>query len=243
MPPQTSSATRGQRLPAVLVALVLALTAAGCSGDDQSSSEPDETRSSETRTAEKSLPQGLRHSTIEIGQVAGSLSRPERRRLVADVGGTVDRWFDRAWLSAPLGKKVDPFPAFTPAAERQARKERQVTTVRAVERPLGGVVPRTRGIRLDVLAPGGRPHAVTARIHLGLAAYDKKLERLEGRVVVTGRLMMARVGKRWMVFGYDVATSTPGETGTKAGAEHGKKAGKKHDRERDRKRDRKETRR
>jgi hypothetical protein len=230
----------------VLLALVLALTAAGCSGDDQSST-PDEPSSSETKTAEKSLPQGLRRSTIEIGQVAGRLPRRERRELVAEVGATVDRWFDRAWLSAPLPRKADPFPAFTPAAERQARKERQVTTIRAVERPLGGVVPRTRSIRLDVLAPGGRPHAVTARIHLGVAAYDKKLERLEGRVVVSGRLMLAPVGKRWMVFGYDLATSTPGETGTMAGgkAKRDRSRGKdgKRDRERDRTRDRKEARR
>lgn len=228
--PQTFSETRRRRrraarpgrlttrLGAVLLALVLVLAAAGCSGDDDPSPAPEDGASSGKEARERSLPRGLTRSTIEVGQVAGRLSRPDRRRLESEVGGLVDRWFRRAWLSAPLGKEVDPFPGFTPAAERRARSDRQVTTVRSVEPPLGGVVPRTRGIRLDVLSPGGTPQAVTARVHLGMAAYDKRLERLEGRVVVSGRLMLAKVGRRWMVFGYDLATSTPGETGT-AGAQ------------------------
>jgi hypothetical protein len=241
------------RLLGVAISLVLALAVAGCSGDEDTSSEG--SKGSRVTRGADSLPRGLERSTIEVGQVAGTLSRRDRRRLVADVGGLVDRWFERAWLSAPLGKKVNPFPGFTPAAERRARKDRRVTTVRAVDRPLGGVVPRTRGIRLDVLAPGGTPHAVTARFHLGLAAYDTRMKRLDGRVVVTGRLMLAKVGRRWMVFGYDVATSTRGETGTQSGkatrtgkaqtrkragtkAGTSKKAGETRGRQRDRKGDR-----
>jgi len=215
------------RLLAVITTLVLALSLAACSKGEESSPSPGaDSSSSPTATPEEpSLPQGLQRSTVEIGQVAGSLSRRQRKRLVADVGGLVDRWFERAWLAAPLGRRATPFPGFTPAATQRARQQRKVTTVRGVEARLGGVVPRTRGIRLDVLAPGGTPQAVTARIHLGLAAYDRELERLDGRVVVTGRLMLAPVGKRWRVFGYDVATSQPGKAGKKQAGK--KQAGKK----------------
>lgn len=194
------------RLCAVLATVALALALGGCSGDDERSGEPSPPDSSPT---EKTLPQGNTRSVVQVGQVAGSLSKRDRKRVVADVGDLVDRWFQRAWLAAPLGKDAQPFPGFTPAAQRKARAEREVTTARAIDRPLGGVVPRTRGVRLDVLAPGGRPEAVTARVHLGLAAYDRELERLDGRVVVSGRLMIAPVGKDWKVFGYDLATSTP----------------------------------
>jgi hypothetical protein len=79
----------------------------------------------------------------------------------------------------------------------------------AVSRRIGGFVARQRSVTVDVLAPGGRPAAATARFRLGLGAWDRDLAQRLGVMRITGRLFLTPAGRRWEIFGFRVAEDRP----------------------------------
>lgn len=198
----------GRRAAAAAVALALLLGASACTGGEDRS-DPDRRSESQSRTdRERSVPTGVRRTSVRIGQVAGQLSAPRRKVVVRDAGRVVDRWFRRAWLDDRPERGAAAFPGFSAGARALARGDRSVLTADVVGRKVDAVVPRTRSVVLDVLSPGGTPAAVTARFRLGLTPFVA--DRGQDRVVVTGRLMLTRAGdRRWQVVGYDVATALP----------------------------------
>lgn len=217
--------SRARRALVALAGAPLLLGVAGCTSGESEPADPASTGES-SRAEGRVLPQGVTRSSVRVGHVVGRLPGREQRRVVRDAGRVVDGWFERAWLGDGAARGPATFRGFTPVAERRARGDRRSLTVRGIPGRLGGVVPRTRSVVLDVLAPRGTARAVTARFRLGFAAYDRRLQRLPRRAVVTGRLMLTPVGKQWRVFGYDVVADLPGAGGVKEKTGQ-KKAGQK----------------
>lgn len=226
-------APRGPRAAALVAILALLLAATACTADDPAPESPSSSQGPSSAEQERTLPKGKVRTSVRVGQVAGTLSRDRRKAVVKDVGRIVDRWFKRSWLDQQPARGRAAFPSFSSGARSLAQGDRPVLTAAKLGRKVDAVVPRTRTAVLDVLAPGGTPAAVTARIRLGLTPYVGT--RPQDRVVVTGRLMLTRAAnRRWQVVGYDVATALPDKRpdrtkgrGEKAGKKAGKRAGNK----------------
>lgn len=194
-----------------LLALVLGVFLGGCSGDDASDDGAPEPGEAAVQSSARGLPDGTRRTTVGVGEIAGRLSRRDRALVRDQVGRVVDRWWRAAWLAPdyPTTRIKAPFPGFTPAAERWARRDAGTMTAAGISRRIGGVVPRKRTVTVDVLAPGGRPAAATARFRLDLATWDRRLAERIGVMRVSGRLFLTPAGRRWQVFGFDVAEDRP----------------------------------
>lgn len=204
----------GRRMTALVAVAPLLLGAVACTADEEPSrSESSSEAPSEAGTEQdRSLPEGVARTSVRVGQVAGQLPRAQRRTLVGNVGRVVDGWFERAWLAERPARGGRAFPAFSLGARALAKRDASVLTATRIGGRVDAVVPRHRSVALDVLAPGGRVAAVTARFRLGLTPYVGT--RAQDRVVVSGRLMLTRAAdRRWQVVGYDVATTLPDRPG------------------------------
>lgn len=143
-------------------------------------------------------------TTVHAGSVTGHLTKPRRRRAVSAVGHVVDGWFTASYLAGDYPRAGFPaaFAGFTDEAERQARRDRDVTSNAAVGDRIETVTATEREVRVDLLSSRGRPVTATARIRLRFrtqGAYTRTVR-------VTGRLLLRRnASGRWRVFGYDLA--------------------------------------
>jgi hypothetical protein len=185
----------------IAVLLFLALAATSCSGDDDSDSGSPEPQS----TASGSAFDIQTETTVE--QVAGHLSRPDRKQLAASVTKVAQRWFNAAYVGGdyPRSDFRDAFPGFTRGARADAERDKDLMTNRPIGSKIDGVTPTRSVIWIDVLSPNKRAAAVTARFRLGF--------RTEGDLVrdvtVRGRLLLTRQpGTGWKIFGYHVAKSS-----------------------------------
>jgi hypothetical protein len=178
----------------VLVAVLLA--AGACTGDEAADPAP------ETPSAE---PVPEVQLTTRVGVVTGKLEPVRRKALAGRVGGVVDAWFDAAYLEGdyPRTDFADAFPGFTRDAAALARRDRELLTNDAIGARIDGVVPLRKTVKVDLLSPGRRPAGATARFRLSFETTGD----LERRVVVSGRLMLAKVHGTWKVFAYDVRRS------------------------------------
>jgi hypothetical protein len=193
----------------VTVAL-LAVVAAGCTGDSEPAEEPDgspvpgaSTGAAATLDA-KPVPLDLK-----IVKVHGKRLTKERRRYVRKrIGNSVSAYFDDAYLGGryPRSDFSDAFQAFFPRAARLARPNRRTLTNAALGPETDAVVPRRKIVRLSVLQPGKSVAGVTARVRLVFEAV--RAEGVDRRVTVTGRLLLSRAPSgQWKVFGFDMARS------------------------------------
>lgn len=189
--------------PVLVMMLVLLLAATGCSGSDDDSDdgsdEPGEVTSS--APARPVVPLKAR-----AGKVTGKVKPKARKRAVASVGRTVDRWFEAAWVGGEFPRKSvkGSWPGFTKELTRSARKDRALTTNAALARRIDGVRVVRRAVAVDLLAGPARVVGATARFRL---IFDTQGKR-ERRVLVTGHLSLSPAPSGWRVFGYDVARST-----------------------------------
>jgi hypothetical protein len=183
-----------------LLVLALALTGAACTGE----AEP-EAASSTSAAPEPEVEPGARLAAlgpVRVDTVAGSL--PGKRGRVRDqVATVVDGWIAAAYLDGPYPRDGfrRAFPDFTQGARTQARADRRLMSNAGIGTRVQDVVPRRRSIRIDVLAPGGRPRGATARVRLVYATRGE----VSRRVLVRGRLYLTRNERGWKVFGYDMA--------------------------------------
>lgn len=185
--------------PTLVTMLVLLLVATACSGSDDDPDKPEEAASSSP--AEPAVPLQAR-----VGKVTGKVKPKARKKAVASVGATVDRWFEAAWVGGefPRTSVKGSWPGFTKELTRSARKDRAMTTNAALARRIDGVRVVRRAVAVDLLAGPARVVGATARFRL---IFDTQGER-ERRVLVTGHLSLSPARSRWRVFGYDVARST-----------------------------------
>lgn len=191
----------GFRRTATAAALVAVLLGSGaCTGDDSPKDSPDEPSEETVQEAPEV------QLTTRVGVVTGKLQPPRRKALAGRVGKIVDAWFDAAYLDGdyPRTRFGDAFPGFTRDAAALARRDRDLLTNARLGARIDGVVALRKSVRVDLLSPGRHPVGATARFRLAFRTSGD----LERRVVVSGRLMLAksRAGV-WKVFAYDVRRS------------------------------------
>ena len=191
------------RTAAVLVAVLLATGA--CTGDDPADDTPDGPSDEAEVVQEVQL-------VTRVGVVTGKLQPVRRKALAHRVGEIVDAWFDAAYLGGdyPRTGFADAFPGFTRDAAALARRDRDLLTNARIGQRIDGVVPLRKSVKVDLLSPGRRPAGATARFRLEFLTTGG----LERRVVVNGRLMLARVHGAWKVFAYDVRRSVRSAEGS-----------------------------
>lgn len=183
---------------AAALALALAAGAGACSEGDEAEPVADA-----TPTAEPAAPVERTVATrVSVGQVSGRMSRLVRQRLERQVVSVVDGWTEAAYLGGDYPRRAfaDAWPGFTRGAREQARRDRALMSNQDIGDRIDGVRPRRSVVVVDVLAPGGRPAAVTARMSLRFTTTGD----LQRTVRVQGRLFLTRVDGAWKVFGYDV---------------------------------------
>lgn len=184
---------RVRTLGSLLLSLVMA-AAMSCSGDD--AAEP-EAEPSETAAAPV---------VGQLGKTVGQVQPKRRERTVEQVTATVEKWLAAAYLDGdyPRSPKsfADALPGFTPGAERQAWRDRDLMTNADISRKIDQVTPLNEHIVVDVLGRRGKPAAATARFKLRFRT-EGDLER-QVRVGGSVRLVPGKDGK-WRIFSYDVA--------------------------------------
>lgn len=194
-----NSAPRPALLSAAIV-LVLALLAAGCTGDQESADRPDSPAAPQSTDDGRTFQIETRTT---MGTVVGRLGRDDRRRLQETITGVVQRWFNAAYVGGdyPRSDFRDAFPGFTPGARERARRDLVLLTNKGIGSRIEAVTPTRSRLSLDVLAVRQRAVGVTARFQLGFRTEGK----LTRRVRVQGRLVLTRQGPGWRIFGYDVS--------------------------------------
>jgi hypothetical protein len=189
---------RSRTTVAVTAALVLALVAGGCSGDDDP--EPGESPGSGSSATDAPVLE----TTAKIGQVAGTRLPDDRRAaLLAEVQPIVDGWIDGAYVGGtwPRTDVGDAFTGFSAGARKDAERDLVVLSNTDVGDRITAVTATVRRLYLDVLAVKREAAAVTARVWL---KFDIAGEAA-GSETVKARLFLTRAGDDWEVFGYDVS--------------------------------------
>jgi hypothetical protein len=193
--PGTSTRAALLVVPTVL-GLVLVL--AGCSGgDDDDEPGGDAERSTNGAPANPGI-----DTRVELGEVAGQLGKRPARKVAADVAGVVDRWLNAAYVGGdyPRTKFGDAFPGFTKDAATLAGRQRGLMSNQAVADRVETVTATRRVVRVDVLAPKGKPAGATAHVNLiiKLTGEVKRTDQIRGRLVLT------KPHDKWRVFGFDI---------------------------------------
>jgi hypothetical protein len=195
----TANRTLRGSFTAAVPAVVLALLASACSGDEEAQPDAGPTTS---------LQEPGEAPTLEVepvtttGRVVGRLPRKDRARVQQAVSRVAVRWMDDAFLGGryPRSTFGNSFAVFTPGARSVARRDVGRMTNARIGRQVDAVTPTAMGVRVDLLAV--RQRAVTATAHVDLRF------RTEGRVSrryrVVGRLMMTRQQPGWRVIAYDI---------------------------------------
>lgn len=183
----------------LVLLLCLGLGLSGCSGDD---GPPGSTESSAPPLPSGEAEKFQIETVTTWGEVVGRLDKDRRRRAEQAVTRVVQGWFNAAYVGGeyPRSSFRDAFPGFTPGARERARRDRFLLTNQRIGRQITGVTPTASRIRLDALAAGRRPVAITARFALGFRTKGD----VARRVRVSGRLLLTRKPAGWRIFAYDV---------------------------------------
>ncbi|MDN5895714.1 MAG: hypothetical protein L0H93_17030 [Nocardioides sp.] len=186
-----------RRTTAVILALVLGLSMASCSGEEKESPKAPQAGgggSGQVKAAPLvALP----------GRVSGTLPKARRKHVAVTVGKVVDRWFRAGYLGGPFPRSSfkNSFAVFSPRLRKQAVSDRKLLTNAAIGPRIDGVVARRRLVLVDLLAPRGRIAGATARVKLWFDTTGS----VEQRIVIRGTLTLTRTPKGgYQVFGYDV---------------------------------------
>ena len=198
----------GFRRTGTAVALVAVLLGSGaCTGDDSAKESPDGPSDEAVQEAPEV------QLVTRVGVVTGKLEPARRKVLAARVGKIVDAWFDAAYLEGdyPRTSFRDAFPGFTTDAAALASRDRALLTNARIGTRVDAVVALRKTVRVDLLSPGRHPAGATARFRLAFRTSGD----LERRVVVNGRLMLAKAKSGdWKVFAYDVRRSAGAARGS-----------------------------
>lgn len=189
---------------AATAALTVALTA--CTGGD-----PGDGGSTGGGTTGASSPEGSAApltTTVRIGAITGRLAKPARQQVADRVAAVVDGWIDAAYLGVPTKDELPAaFAGFTRGAAARAVQQAGLMSTSALAGQAEGAQAVRRAVRVDVLAPKGRPAGVRADVFL---VFDTT-GGLQERHRVTAHLDLTPIKGRWKVFAFDVAnTVLPG---------------------------------
>ncbi|MGC4111059.1 MAG: hypothetical protein QM747_11695 [Nocardioides sp.] len=203
MPSRAPRQTRSRALAVVALAS-LSVALGGCGGGSSSPS------SSSSGDADSGGAQTVA-STVTLGRVAGDLHQPNkrifahhRRQLLDQVGHAVGTWIDGGFVgvSYPRDSFDAAFSAFTGPAAKEAQHQQQLMTNWDLRQQIDGVKVTKRSVKVDVLAPHGRPAGATARVALVFTTTGDVTKR----VTVHGRLFLSPDDSGdWKIFGFDVA--------------------------------------
>lgn len=200
-----------RRSPGVLTSLVVCLLVAallsGCSresaGTGPATPRADSARAADARGSSVTLAAAPVRTRAGFHRVHGRLPDARRKPVRRQVAAVVERWWQAAYLGGtyPRTGFRDAFPGFTRGARAQARRDVRLMSNRDIGGRVDSVTQEAGEVRLDVLAVGGRAHAVTARFRLRFSTTG----RAARTTVVRGRLLLTRRHGPWRVFGYDVS--------------------------------------
>lgn len=204
-PPHLPGTRRVPGVAALLTAVVLAV--GGCSSSGSSTPAAPSSGASGTASG-AAAPMA---SKVVLDTVAGNVHQPYRQRFAAlrqrvtsSIGHTVDAWLDGGFVgvSYPRDSFDQAFTTFTPEARTDAEHDKALMTLWGYRHRIDGVTTTHRTIKIDVLAPRGRPAGATARVDLRFTTSGQVQRKLE----VTGRLFLTRSDSgAWRIFGYDVS--------------------------------------
>lgn len=157
---------------------------------------------------------------VRVGRVfGGKLPRARRQTLERQVGKLVGRYFESAYLGGDYPRRDfgNALAGFSSGAAARARSDRAILSNAAVGARTDGVAARTKKVRLDVVLANRRNDVVGVTARIRLVFLQGQVEGADQRVMVTGRLMLAKRKGAWEIFGYDVArNATPaGKGGTR----------------------------
>lgn len=181
---------------ATALALVLALATGACSGSEDAPDDPAAAPSSATPTVPPV------ETKVVVGALTGRLPKPERAKVVSEVGAVVEGWTQAAYVGGeyPRSDFADSWPGFTAGARALAKKDQALMSNQDVGDRIDGVELKRSRVVLDVLATKQLARAVTARVLLEFRTTGS----VEKRVRVQGRLYLTHGDEGWQVFGYDM---------------------------------------
>ena len=192
-----------RRIAPALTALVLLVAATGCTGSSKKSDGGSDQPSQASTTAPLSAP-----FEVQVTHVAGELSAPRRRHLVAGVRHTLAQYVAGAFLGGdyPRSDFRAAFSSFTRGTRSDARHDQVLLTNRSLGATTSSVRATRRAAYLSVLAPKEHVAGVTAAVDL-MFRVDRG-DKVAQRVRLTGRLLMTRRDDgRWAIFGYELNRS------------------------------------
>ena len=176
-----------------VAATVLALTLAGCSGDDEGSGGAERAPAGASDTAVR--------TNTGLGVVRGPLAKAKAEDVRTEVTAVVERWSERAYGGDYPREDFDAaFEEFTAQAGALARKQAGIMSNARLGADLEGVELVQRVVRVDVVGPRGKPAGATARFRLRFTTSGGE----ERTHLVAGRLLLTPTKDGWRVFGFDV---------------------------------------
>lgn len=205
----THHRARARRALAASLTTALLLASAGCTdGPDSPGEAPPSALPGRSVASAPTLEAAPAPLDVAVARAfGGRLEKQQRRRLERQVGRTLARYFDAAYLGGDYPRTEFALAGFSPGAARRAASDRDLLTNAAAGADTERVVGRVQRARLDVLRPGRFVVGLTARVRLVFVQ-----ERGDGtaqEVTVSGRLMMSRAKSgRWRIFGYDLTRSS-----------------------------------
>jgi hypothetical protein len=188
---------RARRTAARWAALTVVLVAAvACTDGDENADQPE--GQGPASSASDSTQEPI---NTTFWRVSGHMDHPVRAELKASVNEAVDGWFEGAFLGEfPRTDYTPAFAGFTKGAREDALDDLALLSNKEIEGSIENVVVGNRRVRLDVLAPKGQPHGVTAHFVLDYFTHGD----LEDHLRVRGSLYLTPQEGEWRIFGYDV---------------------------------------
>lgn len=187
--------------------MTLAIAAGGCSSSSDSSSPSTAPSTGDTGDGG---PQTVA-SRVLLGKVAGTIKKKywktfmedHRKTMLEQVGEAVDTWIDGGYVGVdyPRDSFKSAFDSFTDQAKRDANAQKHLMTNWDLRREIDGVDVKKRIMRVDVMAPRGRPTGATARVALVFTTTGQT----EVRLFVRGRLFLVPGHGKWRIFGFDIS--------------------------------------
>ena len=192
----TGRVRRVRRSVASWAALTALLAGAvGCTDDDGGDSPEGEEPGSSASEREQAP---IRTS---VQRISGRLDKARRAEVKAGVNEVVDGWFEGAFLGEfPRDDYTSAFAGFTKGARKDALANLPLLSNQEIDARIDSAVAGNRRVRLDVLAPQGQAHGVTAHFVLDFFTYGE----LEDHLRVRGSLYLTEQEGQWRIFGYDV---------------------------------------
>jgi hypothetical protein len=200
----------------LLAVLGLILACAACTGQAETASEdpgtstepPSAVVAPATSTPVVTLRRADAPVEITVEQVRGRFPGVKRTVIAKAIAAPVSAWFDNAFLDVayPATDFAAAFASWTPGSRNQSRRDRDVTTNKALGHRLAAVAADRRQINLSIFGSRGEFGGATARVRLELTG-----QRLAGppriHVKVWGDLYLTPGDDGWRIFGYDLHRS------------------------------------